>query len=305
MNRFRLTSLLSLLAVCGLLVAGCGDDTKTSSSNVPPDQRVKTALNNASKINSGSVTIDAALAGGGLPGKMKLTGGGDFDTKAEGGPAVDITVKFDMGFGGEPQEIGLVSVGGKSYLMFGGKYYEGDSMMKDFAGASDTTGSTSSTAIDSKQLQELIKSLDGFVGEVTAAGTKKIGDETLDLYNVEVDVKKAVAEAKDQAGSALEGLAALGGGGDLTEGIGETTVEIGIDSNDLPRSFKLKTSVDSGAGGSTSEGGSVEASMVLTEVNNPVTIEQPAKVEEGSSLLEAFGSMFGGLGDLGSMGSTQ
>lgn len=294
MNRFRLTSLLTLLAVFGLLVAGCGDDNQTSSSNVPPEQRVKTALQNASKINSGSVTLDAAISGGGLPGKMKLSGGGDFDTKAEGGPAIAIDVKFDMGFG-EPQEIGLVSVDGKSYLKFGGKYYAADSMVPGATGASGST----STAIDSKQLQELIDSLDGYVSDVKAAGTKKVGDDTLDLYTATIDVKKAVAEAKKQAGSALEGLAALGGAGDLTEGVGETTVEIGVDSNDLPRSFKLNTSVEAGSTGGTSSGGGIEASLVLTEVNQPVTIEKPDEVEEGSSLLEAFGSMFGGLGASG------
>ncbi|MBI5310960.1 MAG: hypothetical protein HZB14_08075 [Actinobacteria bacterium] len=302
MNRFRLTSLIALLAAFGLIVAGCGDSNKSSSSSsgLSPEQRVKTALQNASKINSGSVTIDASISGAGMPGKMKLTGGGKFDTKAKGGPAVDMQVKFDMGFGGEPQEIGLVSVGGKSYLKFGGKFYAADEMMQGITGA---TGSTQKTAIDAKDFQKLMDSLDGYVSDAKASGTQKVGDETLDVYSATIDVKKVMAEAQKQAGSALDSLSALGGTGDLTDSVGETTVEIGIDGNDLPRSFKIKSSMEGGATGSTSGGGTVEASLVLTEVNQPVTIEAPEKVEEGASLLEAFGSMLGGMGASG-MGAT-
>lgn len=299
MNRIRLTSLLALAAATALIATGCGGDkTSSSSSNVPPDQRVNTALKNAQKINSGTVTFDGSMSGAGLPGKIKLSGGGDFDSKAKGGPAMDLKIKLDLGFGGEPQEMGLVTADGKSYIMFADKYYSADSMVP---GATGSTGSTSSTAIDSKQLTELIDSLDGLVSDVSASGTKKVGDEDVDLYTATIDVSKAVDEAKKQAGSALEGLSALGGAGDLGKAFGDTKIIIGVDSNDLPRSLEIKTSVDPGAAGATAAGGSgsIEASMVLTEVNQPVTVEKPDKVESGNGLLEAFGSMFGGLGATG------
>ena len=143
----------------------------------------------------------------------------------------------------------------------------------------------------------------GTVSDVKAAGTETVGGEQLDIYTATIDVAKVLDEAKKQAGSAIEGLSALGGTGDLDKSVGETTIEIGIDGNDLPRSFKLKTSMDGATGSTSSTGGSLEASLVLTEVNQPVTIEKPAKVEEGGGLLEALGSMFGGLGASG-LGST-
>lgn len=303
MNRFRLISLLALVAAIALVATGCGGDKKSSSSNVPPSQRVKTALQNVEKIDSGSMTMSGSLSGAGMPGKMSVSGDGKFDTKAEGGPAVEMKMKLDLGFGGQPQEVGLISVDGKSYIEFGGKFYSADSMMKGITGATGDSKPKSSTAIDSKQLKEMINSLSGMVGEVTASGTKQVGGEKVDVYTATIDVSKAVDEAKKQAGSALDGLSALGGVGDLGKIFGDTKILIGIDSNDLPRSIEIKSTVDPKAAGASGSGGTIEGSLILTEVNQPVTITKPAKVESGSGLLEALGAMFGGMGT-GGMGMT-
>ncbi|MFY9487974.1 MAG: hypothetical protein WAP35_04665 [Solirubrobacterales bacterium] len=271
-----------LLALVALFSSGCGDDKSSSAADgvVDPTVRLKTALSNAAKLKSGEFTLDATISGGSFPGALKITGGGTFDTAAKPAEA-DVNLSVDLG--PTKQELGFVSVAGKNYVKFGDRAFE----MKE-----GKTGGSSMT-VDPKQVQSLINSLDEYVSDVKRDGTTQAAGKTLDVYTAKIDVDKIATDAENKNGGDLPSIPGLGNTKDLAKSVGETTVSIGIDDQDLPRSLALNTSFG-GATGDADQGG-LKATLLLTEINEPVEIKKPANIVEGQDAIQALGGLLGGI----------
>jgi hypothetical protein len=279
-NNSRLLPALFALLLLGvaLIASGCGD--KKSSSTVPPQERVESALKNAANIKSGKSTLNATIAAGSLPGSFKVTGGGPFDTEAEGGAAFDISLKVNIA--GFDQTIGLIAVDGKNYIEIGDKAFLSDKNSK------------SSGAIEPKTIQNLINSLNKYVSNVKQSASKEINGETVDVYSMTIDLgalaKDSVAK-NDGAGASIPGL---GNVSDLATSLGKADATVAINSDDMP----VEIGIDADVGGATDSGnsGGLKGTLVLSDINEPVTIDKPKNVVTDSSALQALGGMLGGLG---------
>ncbi|MFY9468732.1 MAG: hypothetical protein WAP37_01255 [Solirubrobacterales bacterium] len=279
--------LFAALAIFALVATGCGSDAEKNSSatkpaaSVDPATRMKAALANSAKLKSGEVKIDAALSGGGFPGSLKITGAGVFDMEAKPKPAVD--VNFSIDFGSQKLQLGFATVGGKGYVEFGDRAFELNKKQSRAA---------SGMSIDPRQIQDLVNSLDVYVSDVKKAGTLEAGGETLDVYTAKLDVKRLVNDLAKKSGNKLLSVPGLGNTKDLASSVGETTVRIGIDANDLPRSLGIDATFGGGATGGGAAGG-IKATLILTKVNEPVTIKKPANVTKGQDATQALGGLLG------------
>lgn len=291
--------MLAAVAALALLAGGCGGKNKTSSkSAAAPQQRVKAALLNTQKINSGVVKLDATLSGGAMPGSMKITGGGKFDLKATGGPAFDLEVALDIA--GQIQKIGFVVVDGKSFMKFGDRAFSMDEVKK---GGTSATGDLG--GIKPEQIRKMIESLNTYVTNFKQTGTQQVDGQTLTIYTAKVDVKQISATAQKEAGDKIPSVPGLGDLSSLTRMFRGTVVRVGIGEDDLPHSVGLETSI--GASGTTGTGelaGTVKANILLTKINEPVTIKAPKNVVKGVDALGALGTMFGGMGSTMGGGAT-
>jgi hypothetical protein len=279
-SRFRAWPALAavLVLAAALVAAGCGG-SKSSSSNVPPQQRVETALKNASTIKSGKSAISATIAMGSLPGSFKLTGGGPFDTEAKGGGAFDIELKVNVA--GFDQTIGLIAVDGKNYVQLGDKAFE--SNKKD----------PSSGAIDPKSIQNLINSLNQYVTNVKQIASKSVNGESLDFYSMTIDLGALAKNSVNANGAKGASIPGIGNVADLATSLGKATATVGIGSDNLPHEIGIDAKVGGATGGGT--GGGIQGTLILTDINKPVTINKPTNVVSDSSALQALGGMLGGL----------
>ncbi|MGH2906201.1 MAG: hypothetical protein ACRDKI_05465 [Solirubrobacterales bacterium] len=279
-RRFRLLAAVSaaLLLVAALAVAGCGG--KSKGSDVPPQQRVETALKNAANITSGKSKLDATIAMGSLPGSFKLTGGGPFDTKAEGGAAFDIKLKVNIA--GFDQTIGLIAVDGDNYVQIGDKAFK--SKQND-----PTSG-----AIDPKSIQALINSLSKYVSDIKQTGTKTVAGQQLDTYSMTIDLGALAKDSLQDNKANNASIPGLGNVADLAKSLGKATATVGIGSDDYPHEIGLNATAGNATDGG-SGGGGIRGTLVLTDINKPVTINKPTNIVTDSSALQALGGMLGGL----------
>lgn len=291
-----LISLISLVAACGLLATGCGDSKKTKSkggtpAGQTPADAVKSSIKKLADIKSGRFKFEATLSGTGMPGAMKFAGDGAFDTKAKGGPAVELNASFNMG--SQAQKIGFVALEGKAYMIFGDQAFSMDDTLKGATGA--TGGADNPGQISEKDIQEMIDLLDGLIGEVQEAGTADVGGATVTVYTAKLDVKKAAAEAEKKAGESLSGIPGLSDLNSLTSMFGDTTVRIGVDGDQMPRLVEIETSMatPTATTGGT-EGGAIKFRLELIDPNEPVTIKKPENVTDSEGALDMLGGMFGG-----------
>ena len=277
--KFRLWPLVTVVSVlaAALVATGCGD--KSASSSVPPDQRVKTALDNTANIKSGKSRIDATIAVGSVPGSFKLTGGGPFDTEAPGGAAFDIDLKVNVA--GFDQTIGLIAVDGKNYVQIGDKAFV------------SKKGDNASGAIDPKTIQDLFGSLDKYVTDVKLTGTKTVDGQQLDVYSMTIDLSALAKDSvgkNDAKGASIPGLGNIS---DFATSLGKATATVGIGPDDFAHQIGINASA--GATGAAGGGGGIKGTLYLSDINKPVTIDKPANVVTDSSALQALGGMLGGL----------
>lgn len=260
---------LVLIAVAAILVAGCGD----SGSDEPPETQVKNALAKAAQIKSGVAEVEASISTGGFPGTIKLTGGGPFDTEAEGGAAFQL--EFTVGIAGTEQQLGLTSVDGKNYVSAGDVAVEqkGDA----------------ATTFEPGQVSAFIDSLGDYLSNITEGSEAEADGQTLTTFNAELDIKKLLDDAKAD-GSDLSNLSipGLGSAEELSQQLSTADLTIGIAEDGMPRLLTIDLPLDTGQG----EGG-VRGTLILTKIDEPVTVEKPANVVDDPSALGAIGQILG------------
>ncbi|MBJ7459568.1 MAG: hypothetical protein JHD02_10305 [Thermoleophilaceae bacterium] len=265
MNSLLKKTLLTVVALALVaFAAGCGGDSKTSTES--PDQAVKNALAKTAGINSGNATVKASIAVGSLPGSLAIEGGGAFDKKAKGGGAADL--QFSVEIAGTEQSFGLVTYGGKSYLTVEGKALE----QKD-----------SGTSLSPDQVADFIEGLSKYLTNV-----KSVPDSENE-YTAEVDVKKLLSDSK--AGDNLSELSipGLGSGQKLAEQVGNADITVTIDDEGYAQVLDINLPINANG----SQGG-VRANIALSDINQPVTIEEPTNVVSSAAELGGVGAAIAG-----------
>lgn len=251
-------TLFALLAV----TAGCG----SKSSSQSPSQAMSAALAKTATITSGKADINGSISIGSLPGSVSVSGGGPFDTKAEGGGALDLGLKVHIA--GSDQEFGVVAVDGKSYLVIGDKAIEQKS------GDSLGTGQISSFLNDLSKYLTNVKS------------TSK------NSYTADVDVKKLVAAGKEQSGSDLSKLKIPGltSGTSFDKMLGSATIGVTVDGDGYASTMDINLSLLNNG----SQGG-LRAKVKLSEINRPQTIEPPKNIVKSPAALGGLGAALSGM----------
>lgn len=252
-------------------VAGCGDDDKSGGESA--QQRVDDALKKAATITSGQSELKASIATGSLPPTLDITGGGPFDTEAKGGTAYDLD--FVVQVAGTDQNFGFASVGGKQYLKIGDKAAEEDG---------DGLGS-----IDPGQIKSFIDSLGEYVTGVQQIEGKTVNGESLDVYRGKLDTKKLLGGSGDDDALGGFSIPGLGSADDLLNSVNIADVTIAIAGDGFPRELGVNVPLDRDG----SEAG-VRANLVLSEINEPVTINKPKNVVSDRSELGALANLLGG-----------
>lgn len=260
-NFFRSTLLAVLAIALVVFAAGCGGSDKPAES---PDAAVKSALKKTSEITSGQADIKGSLAAGSLPGSISITGGGPFDTKAKGGPATNL--QFSVNVAGTDQSFGIIAVNGKNYLTVGDKALE-----QKGEGAS----------LNPDQIASFIAGLGDNLTNVQSAGE--------DTYTATVDVKKLIENSK--AGDNLSQLSipGLGSGQQLSKSVGNADITVTIDSEGYASVLDIDLPITSG----TSQGG-IRATITLSDIDKPVTIDEPTNVVSSAAALGGLGAALAG-----------
>ncbi len=260
-SRFSLPYLLVAIAVAAsLAVAGCGD----SEDGVSADEAVSAALTKAATITSGNADLKASVLTGSLPPSFDIVGGGPFDTEAKGGAAYDLDLTIQVA--GTDQLVGFAAVDGQSYVKIDDKAAEVDSK--------------ASGGLDPASIKGFIDSLDQYVSGAEQVEDRQEGGETLKVYNVDIDVKKLLADAKENNDGIAElSVPGLGTADDLEKSVSDATATIAVAPDGFPRSLSINVPISRG---STEAG--VRATLTLTEINESVTIEKPSNVVDRSEL---------------------
>jgi hypothetical protein len=261
----RLTKSIFLCLLAALLVAGCGDKKSSSES---PETAIKSALDKTAQIKSANAAINANLSTGSLPGSFDIKGSGPFDTEAEGGAAFDLDLSISVA--GTEQKFGFASVDGKNYVKVGDKAIErkGD----------DAT-------IEPGQISDFIAGLGKYITNAKSEGETN----GLTTYTATVNVKQLIEDNAGATGSSsLSKLSVpgLGSAGDLKDSLSTADITLGVNADGIAQTLEIDLPIKQG----TSTGG-VRATITLTDINQPVTIEAPKNVVDDASDLGALGGM--------------
>lgn len=258
-------ALFAALALTALVVAGCGSKSSSSTAQ-SPEEALKSALVKTSTITSGKAALKGAISVGSLPGSISVSGGGVFDTKADGGPAIDLQLAVQLA--GSPQKFGFVAVDGQNYLVVG------DKAVKQ---------KKSEAPIDPGQIAAFIKAL----GE-NATNVKQTADNT---YTASVNVKKLFAQGDKESNGKLSKLSipGLGNSTQLAKSLGSTTITVMVNPDGYAQSMDINMTLKSG-----STAGGMRIGITLSEINQPQSVSKPKNVVSDASALGALGSAISG-----------
>lgn len=262
MNSFFKKSLFVVLAISLVVfAAGCGGSDEPTET---PDAALKSALTKTASIKSGTADVKASLALGNLPGSLSIQGGGPFDTEAKGGAATDL--QFSVDVAGTQQNFGILAVGGKNYLTVDGK-------------ALEQKGDGASLGPD--QISEFLDGLGDNLTNVKSAGENK--------YTATVDVKKLLEASK--AGDNLSKLSipGLGSGEQLSKSVSTADITVTVDADGYAQVLDIDLPITTGG----NQGG-VRATITLSDIDQPQTIEEPTNVVGDASELGGLGAALAG-----------
>lgn len=261
MNSLFKKSLFAVLAIALVVfAAGCGSDKPSPS----PNAAVKSALTKTSGITSGQADVKASLSAGNLPGSLSITGGGPFDTEAKGGPATNL--QFSVNIAGSEQNFGILAVGGKSYTTVDDKALE----QKDDGGS-----------LNPDQISGFIAGLANNLTNVKSAGE--------DTYTGTVDVKKLIENSSTGDNLSELSIPGLGSGKKLAESVSTADITVTIDADGYASVIDIDMPITT----SGSQGG-IRATITLSDIDKPVTIEEPTNVVSSASELGGIGAALAG-----------
>jgi hypothetical protein len=261
MNSLLKKSIFLVLAIAvAALAAGCGSSSKSSAS---PVSALKDALNKTSQIKSGKADVKGSLAAGNLPGSIAIEGGGPFDTKAKGGPAADL--QFSVTVAGTDQHFGIVAVGGKNYLTVDDKALE----------------QKGSGSLSPDQISAFIAGLGDNLTNV-----KSTGDNA---YSATVNVKKLIQDSKSGDDLSKLSIPGLGSGQQLAKSVGNADINVTVDDAGYASVMDIDLPITTGG----SQGG-VRAKITLSDIDKPVTIEEPTNVVSSAAELGGLGAAIAG-----------
>ncbi|HEV7918216.1 MAG TPA: hypothetical protein VGO97_01450 [Solirubrobacterales bacterium] len=268
------------MAVAALLLAGCGDDkTPAPTGGERPKKALELALLNVAEVDSGKLNVDGTISGGGIPGPIRISGGGPFQLAGKKAPALDLALTVELA--GQPQKIGIVVVDGEAFLRFGSSAFS--------LGA----GSKNNSPVDVAALRSLVRGMGKYVSDVRTAGSMTVEGDSVNLYTAKLDVAALANDNMKKNKSAIPTLPGLPSLSELSKSP-PADVKVGVDDSGLPRYVSANARL--GADGAA---GTVKLTVTTSAINEPVTIKQPSNVSRGNDAAAALSGLFGALGGAG------
>lgn len=309
-SALRLPRLLAVLLVLGLPggLAACGGDDMGSKSardvlseTFGPDKPVR----------SGKLDLTVAVKAAGtstLGGPLRLQLEGPFSAKGKGAlPIFDFDV--DLNAGGQAIRAGAVSTGSQGFLKFGGqtfdlgttsyarlkKLYEQDQGRTK----KQETTTLQALGVDPGRWLEAPRK----VGDADVGGTETVHvTSAVDVAALVADIDKLLRRAGSSGASAAAGAAAgtkvptgltAAQRAAITQSVKAASVDVFSGKSDgtlrrltLNVRFDVPAAQRASAGGLTQ--GSIGVDLVLTDLNEPQTVEAPKGARPISELLSAF-----------------
>lgn len=329
MTRFRAFALFALLALAATILAACGDDDAPGDSGDAQAVLEETFTNDQS-IDSANIdfTIQAAVEGDESNSvDLRVTGPvGSSEDRIEG--RLDIAGTVASAGVDESIDIALTLTGGKGYVEYDGSAYALDkqtqdaidSQLDEAAGAMDTAGSIAEpdsegeTSLKQSCEQALSQfggdtsvcdfTLYDFLTNLAIEGEEDIGGVAATHVSGDIDVGAVVSTISDIV---AQTPAALFLGPDTLSGFEDAVSEAhfavysGADDR-LLRGLDLSITATVPPEFATLagfQGVTEDASLRLTEVNEPVSVEAPANPRPIGELYKELGLKPGDLDGLG------
>ena len=294
----RILPVLACLAVCGALLAACGDDGGDSSKAASAD--LEQALAATSKIDSGRVTASFKLEPDGLVslgGPITLRASGPFAAPAAGElPRMRLAIAASLA--GRPFEATATSTGKRAFLRLGGRDYElGDELVKSLA---EILGGARGGGFASLGLDP-----SAWIKDTQDKGAASIGGVDTTHVAGDVDPAKLLADlARLLDGTGFGGLLTPTVRDQIAGAVRSAKVDVysGVDDKilrqlDLAVDFKFDNGADSPLAGL--DGGRFNMRLRLDDVN--ASTVKPAAPKNAQPLERLFSegglsSLLGGFG---------
>lgn len=296
LRRVRRITLVLLFAALGLSSCGGGDEK----------ENVEALLDQAfsSNINSADLKVEARLRlkGGSAPDRpVRIEASGPFRTNDGKLPSVDIDLKVGTDGGGQTVQTGFLSTGDRAFVKFQDVYYEEPAEQVRAANRAigknrEGRGSLRSLGLDPRS----------WLGRAKVEGDEKVAGEATRHVSGSLDVEAVLRNLNEfvrKSGSALGGATGQAAPQPLSREqireigqiVGDPTFDVYVGKEDsiIRRvsarvDFKIPEASREGLGGL--EGGTLDFTVQLSDVNGDQRIEAPANSRPLSDLTESLGA---------------
>jgi hypothetical protein len=301
-------AIVALILVLAAVIAGCGDD---GGGGEDPNQVLDETFNNPDQIESGvlEISLDGS-AEGEQGGTLTATIAGPFQGDEDDPtalPQLDLSAEISVSGSGQSFDFegGLVATKDNAYVEYQGQAYEiGPSLFQRFKALSERSArQAQSNRKASSIFDRLGVDPSNWLTNLSNEGDEDVeGTETIHIHG-DADVEQIVSDfAKIAQRVPGDGAPQLDQEQleQATSAIQEASLDVysGKDDHILRRlSLSLTIEAPDGAEDATVTSTSLDASVTLSDVNEPQEITEPQGAQPISELLDQFG--VGGLGPLG------
>ena len=301
MRRVRRLAFLLLIAACGLVACGGGDDKES----------VQDLLDRAfsGQIRSADLKLEGEIELKGLiKDPIRIEAEGPFRTNEGKLPSADIELRIGSGGGGQTITSGVLTTGDRAFLKFQDIYYEQPrAQVRQTNRAIRKNSSGGGQALSDLGLDPrswLAEAKDEGEADVAGVKTRHVSG-TLDVDSLMRNLNEFVSKSASALGAGGEDAPPRLTGEDiagLSEAVKDPSfdVYVGKDDDLIRRvsgriEFEIPERDREGLGGL--QGGTIVFSVELRDVNGDQEIEAPANARPLSKLTTSLGgSALGGLG---------
>lgn len=307
-HRARAIVALLLAVLAALTLAACGSDDKGGSGGSGDSADARTLLNDTfsgtKDVRSGRVALSLSLDAEGQ--QIALALSGPFENEGKGDyPKFDMALEARLAREGD-FSAGLTSTSDRLYVTVEGSSYEIPAeyldMAREQAGGGDRTDRLAVPDLDPQS----------WIDDPKVAGEENVGGA--DTYHITGTVNvSAFLDSIDRvlAEADRQGLSGVTGGqvprtisaddrAQIERAVRSAKVDVWTGKDDKTlRKITVDVAVEPRAG----RAGSVTFELELADLNQPQTIEAPARVRPVDELLSGLGALLGGSGLGGSGGS--